>query len=130
MFETVLFPVDSTRESREAAEMVAKLVKTHNSRLILLAVADESSQGQMGSPEAVAELLKNAHTLFAQQEIEAETIERQGNPPFVICDVADDRGVDLIVMGCRGDLPAESEESEHTIDRIVGFSPCPILVVP
>ena len=88
MFETVLFPIDSSRESREAAEMVTKLVKTYNSRLTLLAVTDESAAGQMSSPEAVAELLKNARALFTQQEIEAETIERQGNPPFVICDVA------------------------------------------
>ncbi|MEM7579953.1 MAG: universal stress protein, partial [Cyanobacteria bacterium P01_A01_bin.80] len=32
MFKTVLFPVDNSRETKEAAEVVAEVVKHHNSR--------------------------------------------------------------------------------------------------
>jgi nucleotide-binding universal stress UspA family protein len=56
----------------------------------------------MMSPEAVAELLKQAQALFAQQGIDTETMSREGMPAFTICDVADEIGADLIVMGCRG----------------------------
>jgi nucleotide-binding universal stress UspA family protein len=40
MFKTVLFPVDQSRESREAADTVANIVKTYSSRLVLLSVVE------------------------------------------------------------------------------------------
>ncbi|MEO8891810.1 MAG: universal stress protein, partial [Coleofasciculaceae cyanobacterium] len=84
----------------------------------------------MMSPEAVAELLDNAKALFAQQGIEAETITRQGMPAFTICDVADEIGSDLIVMGCRGLGLTEDGAAESVTARVINLSPCPVLIVP
>jgi len=39
--------------------------------------------------------------LFTEQGIQTETIEREGKPAFVLCDVADEIGANLI-KGCRG----------------------------
>jgi len=36
MFKTVLFPIDQSREAREAAEVVANVVQKYGSRLLLL----------------------------------------------------------------------------------------------
>ncbi|NEQ16877.1 MAG: universal stress protein, partial [Moorea sp. SIO3E2] len=38
MFNTVVFPIDSSRESREAAEVVGNIVKKYSSNLYLLSV--------------------------------------------------------------------------------------------
>jgi nucleotide-binding universal stress UspA family protein len=84
----------------------------------------------MMSPEAIAELLKNAQALFAQQGIEAETITREGMPAFTICDVADEIGANLIVMGCRGLGLTEEGASESVTNRVINLSPCPVLIVP
>ena len=136
MFKTVLFPIDNSREAREAAETVANIVQTYNARLVLLSVVPEQTEGQdataegMMSPEAVAELLKNAHNAFAKQRIEAETIERVGQPPFVICDVADDIEANLIVMGSRGMGLTEEESSSSVTSKVINLSPCPVLIVP
>jgi len=35
MFKTVLFPIDQSREAREAAEVVANVVQKYGSRLVL-----------------------------------------------------------------------------------------------
>ena len=137
MFKTVLFPIDQSQESLQAVETVAKLTKSFNSRLVILSVVEDTTSpeaqaanGGMASPEAVAELLKNAQTFFADQQITAETIERVGKPAFVICDVADDIEADLIVMGCRGmGLTQEGIEDSITI-RVINLSPCPVLIVP
>ena len=40
MFKTVLFPIDHSPESREAAETVANVVKTCASRLVILSVVE------------------------------------------------------------------------------------------
>lgn len=139
MFKTVLFPVNQSREAREAAEVVANVVKKYGSRLFLLSVLEDDRTQEviptpetepMMSPEAVAELLDNAKALFAQQGIEAETITRQGMPAFTICDVADEIGSDLIVMGCRGLGLTEDGAAESVTARVINLSPCPVLIVP
>ncbi|QIZ69455.1 universal stress protein [Oxynema aestuarii] len=136
MFETVLFPIDQSPESREAADTVVKIVKQFNSRLVLLSVLEKPIEGEEAppeprmSPEAIAELLKSAQSMFGQAGIEAETIEREGKPAFAICDVADEINADLIIMGCRGIGLIEEEVSESVTNRVINLSPCPVLIVP
>lgn len=136
MFKTVLFPIDMSSESQQAISKVAELVKYHDSRLVLLSVveASEATSGQapsdQTSPQAVAQLLGQAKELFAAQSIEAEVIEREGQPAFVICDVADELNTDLIVMGCRGVGLIEEIQEESVTNRVINLSPCPVLIVP
>lgn len=132
MFKTILFPLDKSREAREAAQMVAELVKIHRSKLILLSVVEtnEDPRQPMASPEEVAKLLQAAQALFSQEGIETKTMEREGMPSFVICDVADEVNADLIVMGCRGLGLTNEGAAESVTARVTNLSPCPVLVVP
>ena len=135
MFKTVLFPIDQSREAREAAEVVVDVVQKYGSRLVLLSVvevedSESSATEAMASPDTVAQLLKNAQSLFTQQGIQAETIEREGKPAFVICDVADEIGANLIVMGCRGLGLTEDGATDSVTNRVINLSPCPVLIVP
>lgn len=135
MFKTVLFPIDQSREAREAADLVTKVVQQCDSRLVLLSVVEEPTpDGDNGtpmvSPEAVAKLLENAQALFSQQGITAEVIEKQGKPAFTICDVADEVGADVIIMGCRGLGLTDDGANDSVTNRVINLSPCPVLVVP
>jgi nucleotide-binding universal stress UspA family protein len=133
MFKTVLFPIDQSRESREAADLVAKMVKLCASRLYVLSVVEEGGEGgdpNPPTPEAIAELLQTAKALFSNQGIEAEVLEREGKPAFVICDVADEVNADLIIMGSRGLGLTEEGAAESVTNRVVNLSPCPVLIVP
>jgi nucleotide-binding universal stress UspA family protein len=137
MFETVLFPIDQSRESREAVDTVAGVVKTHGSRLILLSVVEDSEEPpataadrEMTSAEAIAKLLSEAKALFQTQGIAAEIIEREGKPAFTICDVADELNASLIIMGCRGLGLTEEGVAESVTNRVINLSPCPVLIVP
>ncbi len=135
MFKTVLFPIDQSREAREAADVVTNVVQKYGSRLVLLSVveeppADAPSPDPMVSSEVVSKLLENAQALFSGQGITAEILERQGKPAFTICDVADDIGADLIIMGCRGLGLTEEGASDSVTTRVINLSPCPVLIVP
>ncbi|MCC5619854.1 universal stress protein [Nostoc sp. CHAB 5715] len=135
MFKTVLFPIDQSRETREAADVVTNVVKKYGSRLVLLSVVEEPlpdapSADPMLSPEVVAKLLENAQSLFSGQGIQAEIMERQGKPAFTICDVADEIGADLIIMGCRGLGLTEERADDSVTNRVINLSPCPVLIVP
>lgn len=137
MFKTILFPIDQSREAHEAAEKVVGLVNLFKSRLVLLSVLETPAPGEevpenqvMASAEAVALLLQNAQALFAKAGIEAEVIEREGNPAFTICDVADEVDAELIVMGCRGTGLTDEGAADSVSNRVINLSPCPILIVP
>ncbi|BAY18484.1 hypothetical protein NIES2109_01900 [Nostoc sp. HK-01] len=135
MFKTVLFPIDQSREAREAADVVANVVQKYGSRLVLLSVVEETSAeapspDPMVSPEVVAKLLENAQALFLQEGIQSEVLERQGKPAFTICDVADEIGADLIVMGCRGLGLTDEGATDSVTTRVINLSPCPVLIVP
>lgn len=135
MFKTVLFPIDQSREAREAADVVVNIVQKYGSRLVLLSVveepaADSPNGDAMSSPETVAQLLETAKSLFSGQGILAETLERQGKPAFTICDVADEIDADLIVMGCRGLGLTDEGATDSVTTRVINLSPCPVLVVP
>ncbi|MBN3907451.1 MAG: universal stress protein [Nostoc sp. NMS1] len=138
MFKTVLFPIDQSRETREAADVVTNVVKKYSSRLVLLSVVEEPSPDAtdapsadpMVSPEVVAKLLENAQSLFSGQGIQSEILERKGKPAFTICDVADEIGADLIIMGCRGLGLTEEGADDSVTTRVINLSPCPVLIVP
>ncbi|HHP7230664.1 MAG TPA: universal stress protein [Xenococcaceae cyanobacterium] len=130
MFKTVLFPVDSSRETREAADIVVNIVNTYTSDLVLLSVVEEDKAGAMSSESEVAKLLLGVKTLFEQQGIHAKTIEKVGIPSFTICDVADEINADLIIMGCRGIGLTPEKASESVTHRTIELAPCPILIIP
>ena len=127
MFETVLFPIDQSREAAETAGKALDLARAHNSRLVVLSVV-QPERPEMHDHQAVATLLAEARTRFEQAGVACEVVEREGKPAFVICDVADELNVDVIVMGTRGvNLQAESGS---TASRVIQLAPCPVLVVP
>jgi nucleotide-binding universal stress UspA family protein len=131
MFKTVLFPVDQGRDSREAAETVAELVKFCGAQLIILSVEDNSESAEPHlSPDVIDQLLASAKSTFSEWGITAQTFHRSGKIAFTICDVADEMNVDLIMMGCRGIGLTEEGANESVSNRVINLSPCPVLVVP
>lgn len=132
MFKKVLFPIDQNRETRDAVAIVSNIVKTYHSQLFLLSVVEKSADNNsvMSDEDSVAQLLVGAKELFAQENITAEIIEREGMPSFTICDVADEVEANLIIMGCRG-LGLTHEGAEDSVtNRVINLAPCPVLVVP
>ena len=127
MFETVLFPIDQSRQAMETAAKALELARSHNSRMVLLSVV-QPERPDMQDPEAVAQLLERTRQQVEDAGVSCEVVERQGQPAFVIGDVADELNVDVIVMGTRGGNLDSDRDS--TAARVIQLAPCPVLVVP
>ena len=123
MFQTVLFPIDQSRQAAETASVALQLVQQHGSRLVLLSVVEPGDE-----EPAVARLLEQARGSFEQAGVTCEVIEREGKAAFVIGDVADEINADVIVMGTRG-IALEGDQ-QSTAARVIQLAPCPVLVVP
>ncbi len=122
MFTTILFAVDSSLEARQATPIVVSLVRSYQSRLILLSVINEEEPDR----DKVESLLSHARQSFEAEGITPEVKIGEGKPAFVICDTADELNCNLIVMGTRG----ITENTESVSQRVITLSPCPVLVVP
>ncbi|MEA5442569.1 universal stress protein [Cyanobium gracile] len=127
MFDTVLFPIDQSRQTMETAAVALQLAQRHGSRVVLLSVV-EAEEGVMHDPAAVAQLLEQARASFTGAGVACEVLEREGKPAFVIGDVADEINADVIVMGTRG-ITLEGDH-QSTAARVLQLAPCPVLVVP
>ena len=127
MFNTVLFPIDQSREAVETAGKALELARSHGSRMVLLSVV-QPERPDMHDHATVASLLEQARSRFEQAGVVCEVVEREGKPASVICDVADELNVDVIVMGTRG--VNLDDDTESTAVRVIQLAPCPVLVVP
>ena len=123
MFQTVLFPLDQSRQTMETAAVALQLAQRHNSRLVLLSVLEDGDDAAQ-----IAQLLEQARARFEQAGVSCDVLEREGKPAFVIGDVADEINADVIVMGTRG-ITLESDQ-QSTAARVIQLAPCPVLVVP
>ena len=131
MFETILFPIDQSAESREAADTVVQLAKLHKGRVVLLSVlvsTDDASEIEAANATANA-LLDGAKKLFSDQDIPVETRVRSGKVAFTICDVADEIEAGLIIMGSRGLGLTQESTTESTAHRVIDLAPCPVLIM-
>ncbi|MGB3297258.1 MAG: universal stress protein [Phormidesmis sp.] len=135
MYKTLLFSIDSSPGAKKVLQTVLDMAQLCQSKIVLLSVVEPLENSDPAHPEqtsaqAVATLLEQAKQVFEQRGFEAETVEREGNPAFVICDVADEVSADLVVIGCRGTgLTGEGREDSVSA-RVINLSPCPVLVVP
>ena len=127
MFKTILLPIDQSREAIETANKAIELAKNHKSNIIMLSVI-QPERAEMNNSDVVTSLLHKARTKIEEEGIHCDVLEKRGKPAFVICDVADELNVDLIVMGTRG-LNLE-EDQESTAARVIQLAPCPVMVVP
>ena len=127
MFKNILLPIDQSREALETANKAIQLAKSHKSKIIMLCVV-QAERTEMNTAEVMASLLNRVQVQIEQEGINCEVLEKEGKPAFVICDVADELNVDLIVMGTRG-LNLEDAQGS-TAARVIQLAPCPVLVVP
>jgi len=127
MFETVLLPIDPSREALEPEGKALELARRDGSRLVLLSVLPLVT-GKKHDHEAVAGVLSQTRKRCEQAGVICQEVERSGKPASVICDVVDELNVDVIVMGTRG-VNLESD-SGSTAAQVLQLAPCPVLVVP
>jgi nucleotide-binding universal stress UspA family protein len=127
MFNTILFAIDQSLEALHAIDEVIDVVLKYQAKLIVISVIDPKAI-PLEDSGSVNELLAKTKELLANAGINAETRLVEGKPAFTICDVADEVSADLIVIGSRGDSQEQGQESIS--QKVINFSPCPVLVVP
>ena len=131
----ILFAYDGSDESRRALRYASRLGE--NDCVIVLSVAtkliEAPSTAQFTEPghgpESVQEGLAEVREIMGDAGVEAEFISIIGNPAAEILNTAEQRGVELIVVGRRGLHTVERFLMGSVADRVVQHADCDVLVV-
>ena len=135
----VLVPIDFSEPSLEAIEFALPLLKQFGADLHLVHVfePDYPLASMAAMPLIVPELevgkrvrrhLKDVAKKYSVALRRENIHARRGRPFEEICRLARDRDIDLIVTSTRGNTGLKHLALGSTAERVVRYSPCPVLV--
>ncbi len=150
MFSKILVGIDGSEYSRNAVNYALDLAVKDGSELFLLAIVpskvhhgDSSGVFGMVSPSYFDEYKKEAEkwfeeiinhisketTIDAGTRVKSEVITTPFSTPASILNYAEERDVDLIVIGTRGKSGLKKMLLGSVASDVVTYSYCPVLVV-
>lgn len=138
MAQNILLPVDGSKFMERNIGYACDVTKTMNARLTLIHVVTLPAVVEPGFPidpkpfeDAGLRVLENAKEIAKERGIEVETVLETtfGNAAQKILKVAEERKIDLIVIGSRGYSRLRNLLVGSVCDTVVRNAPCPVLVV-
>ena len=150
MFSKILVGIDGSEYSRNAVNYALDLAVKDGSELFLLAIVpskvhhgDSSGVFGMVSPSYFDEYKKEAEKWFEEiinhinkettidtsTRVKSEVITTPFSTPASILNYAEERDVDLIVIGTRGNSGLKKMLLGSVASDVVTYSYCPVLVV-
>lgn len=143
MFERILVPLDGSQRAEQAIPVAARLAKASGASLLLFQAVSPLTGLGLYSASSMLYLQKmqeknlvNATAYLAKQahEFEASGIETRiavfsGQPAQLILDVAQEQGIDLIVLGSHGSTGFQRWALGSTSHKVVRHSPVPVLLL-
>jgi nucleotide-binding universal stress UspA family protein len=137
---SVLVPIDFSSSSLEAIELALPLLKKFGAELHLLHVfaPDYPLAAMAAMPLIVPELevgpsvrlqLKDVARKYKIELNQGNIHALKGRPFQEICELARKIDIDLIVISTRGNTGLKHLLLGSTAERVVRYSPCPVLVV-
>ncbi len=136
--ERILVAMDGSTYSDKALEQALSMARVCGSTLFAITVIDiypGTLAHGFGSDERftkeAGEILQRAKKRAAEENIPCETIVRTGKQVHeVIVREAMEREIDLIVMGTHGRTGLKKLLMGSVAERVIGHTPCAVLVTP
>lgn len=135
-WQKILIAIDGSKYSESAMERAIDFAVSYGGELIILSVVDVPAEFYGESPEAWDNLVVKAQTFVekAKQRAEAAKIKvqafvREAETWQAIMDMADEKKADTIIMGSHGRTGLKRLLMGSVTEKVIGHSPCPVLIV-
>lgn len=136
--EKLLLSTDGSEFSEGAVREAVKLAKICSSKLFAVSVIETNPEFEVLAPQliekeekATRERLEQIKSVAVKEGVECEIIARHTESPFqAIIDEAEKNQVDMIIMGRRGRTGLRRLLMGSVTAKVIGYSPCNVLVVP
>ena len=145
-FENILVPVDGSEYSIKAVEYAGRMAKGFNSKIIALYILPSSIRYNLSSNNENSEINSQFNQIIQRSYIEAqnwlkditkkidieivtEVIIAKESIVSEIIEFAEQRSIDLIIMGTRGRTGFKKLLLGSVASGVVTYSHCPVLVI-
>jgi nucleotide-binding universal stress UspA family protein len=138
----ILAPVDGSGPAMEAGSFAMKLATLYGARITFVYVVDTALVDDLTpvSRRPVEQVQRDLETtgrryldhlarLAADAQLEVDGVIRYGVPYLEITRLAEERGVDLIVIAQVGHRGPPRILVGSVTERVIEYAPCPVLVV-
>lgn len=130
MYERILVPVDGGSESREAVSHALDIADKYDATMYVLHVVSEQLVGDAEELEAAGEQVTDEIVERATEHgVDVVADVTDGRPSDRILGYADERNVDLIVMGTHGRTGVGRVLLGSVAERVARHSDVPVLLV-
>ena len=140
-FSKILVPTDFSGHANAALDHAVELADRFGAELIVLHAVEPpvypalTFAGAANLPTVVEGLVEACEKKLAElvdglpDGVQARPVTAQGQPFQVIAEVAEEQGVDLIVIATHGYTGIKHFMLGSTAERVVRMSKCPVLTV-
>lgn len=135
-WKSIVFATDGSKYSAIAAERAIAFAQSYGGELKVLSVVDVPSEFYAEAPQAVEDLVKQAKGYVADVKkqaeaagVKAETFVGEGEAYKAVSDLAQEKKVDMIVIGSHGRTGLRRLLMGSVAETVIGYAPCPVLVV-
>lgn len=137
--KTILTAINNSRENRSLFKEALALASSMRARVIVVAVTPgyEGNMNRFFLKEAEQQLneplqktLREAKEYATSLGLQMSTIHRTGKPCEEIIAVANEKGADLILLGCARRLQLERMLLGRTTAEVIMNGPCDVLLIP
>lgn len=134
--KNILLAADGSPSCETAVERAIEFAKEHESSLTAVSVVYTNDEYLALAPGVIEDLIGKARKKLSTIEekgreagIEVNCMVKEGEAFEVITTLAQNSGIDLIVMGSHGRKSLERLLMGSVTERTIGYAPCPVLVV-
>jgi len=136
----ILIPTDGSDYGMRAAEYGVSIAKMLDAQIMVVYVIDDVVLDQISTvaqrEDAERELKEDGQhhinyvlSLAKKEDVKTASVLAKGRPFDQIVHLAKEQNMDLIVMGTYGLKGAERILIGSVAERVIEYSPCPVLVV-
>jgi len=144
VFASILVGTDGSQTASEAVRQTVQLASSVGARVEIVSAyepvsserlheeggqAPEDVQWMVNQREEVDATLAEAAEVAERAGVECATYARQGDPAGAVLDVAEEKGVDLIVVGNKGMTGAKRFLLGSVPNKVSHHAPCSVLII-
>lgn len=143
-FARIIVGTDGSDTATGAVRQAVDLARQHDATLIVVTAHEPTPEARLarerrdipadlahmaGGRDEAKSALSGAATLAAEAGVEAVTVARQGDPADALLDVAEERDVDLIVVGSKGMRGSRRFLLGSVPNKVSHNAQCSVLIV-
>lgn len=132
----ILVGTDGSRFSRVATDKAIDFARSYGSELKVISIVDVPPELNAEAPAVVEDMVRKAkeYTAAVRKQAEeagvaVESFVGEAEAWEAIIRTAEEQSVDMIVMGSHGRTGLRRLLMGSVTEKVIGFAPCPVLVV-